>query len=300
MTQQKALVIATYSRRMRLRLDDDREVDARIKGKRLKPVCGDQVEACPIPGEDDWLITTIGKRDNELTRPNLRGQTDVLAANIDSLLVVAAPEPQADWYIVDRYLCAAELMGIVAAVIYNKTDLDAADAAVGEELENYAQIGYQVVRCSASENRGIDAVQRLLEGRCAIIVGQSGVGKSSIINRLLGDTVQRTATVSDKTREGRHTTVNSIMLSLPGGGSVIDSPGVRDYAPALDDARAAVAGFREIVASAQDCRFANCRHLREPGCAVKAAVDDGCIRPRRYESYKRVFRLTEQLTGDRY
>lgn len=293
-----ATVIATFSRRMSLRLTDGTEVDARIKGKRLKPVCGDRVAASPIDGETDWLITGIEKRRNELTRPNMRGQVEVLAANLDYLIVVAAAEPKADWFIVDRYLCAAELMGIEAAVIYNKTDLVA--ELPQAELSTYAAIGYAVVTCSAAKNTGTDDVRALLENHCAIIVGQSGVGKSSIINCLIGFEAQRTSQISDKTREGRHTTVNSVMISLPGGGAIIDSPGVRDYAPALESSAIASQGFREIRDAAQQCHFANCRHLREPRCAVKERVESGTISARRYESYKRIVNLTEQLGEGRY
>ena len=300
MTEVSGTVIATYSRRMRLRLADGREVDARIKGKRLKPVCGDRVVAEPIDKEQDWLITAIAPRDNELTRPNMRGQTEVLAANLDYLVVVAATEPRADWFIVDRYLCAAELMGVDAAVVYNKVDLETNPASADPELLIYREIGYDVIRCSALDGSGTAVLSKLLSDRCSIIVGQSGVGKSSIINRLLGDDKQRTSAISGKTGEGRHTTVNSEMIDLPGGGSVIDSPGVRDYAPALDSSTVAAAGFREITRAAQHCRFANCRHLREPGCAVKAGMEEGAISARRYDSYKRVINLTEQLTDGRY
>ena len=293
MSEQHATVIATFSRRMSLRLGDGTEVEARIKGKRLKPVCGDKVMAERIAGESDWLITGIEARDNELTRPNVRGQVEVLAANLDYLVVVGAAEPKADWFIIDRYLCAAELMNIAAAVVYNKIDLDA--SAGGEELKNYAAIGYDTAQCSANTGQGIDAVRELLAGRCAIIVGQSGVGKSSIINCLLGNQLQKTSAVSDKTGEGRHTTVNSAMISLPGSGSVIDSPGVRDYAPALESSVLAARGFREISELAHRCRFANCRHLREPDCAVKDALEEKEISPRRYESYKRILNLTEQF-----
>jgi len=282
-----ATVIATFSRRMRLRLDDGAEVDARIKGKRIKPVCGDRVEAEPIDSESDWLITKIAERRNELTRPNMRGKVEVLAANLDYLVVVAAAEPKADWFIVDRYLCAAELMGIDACVVFNKSDLGT--SSVLYELDTYFDIGYDVVACSALTGEGIDNVRNLLKTHCAIIVGQSGVGKSRIINSLLGDDVQKTSA-----------TVNSVMISLPGGGVIIDSPGVRDYAPALESSTIASQGFREIRDAAQECKFANCRHLREPGCAVKERCESGAISPRRYESYKRIVNLTEQLAEGRY
>ena len=275
-----ATVTATFSRRMRLRLDDGREVDARIKGKRIKPVCGDIVDAEPIDNEHDWLITNITERRNELTRPNMRGQIEVLAANLDYLVVVAAAEPKPDWFIVDRYLCAAELMGIDACVVFNKSDLGTSSALY--ELDTYFDIGYDVVACSALSGDGLDNVRQLLATHCAIIVGQSGVGKSSIINSLLGNEVQKTSEISDKSREGRHTTVNSAMLALPGGGWVIDSPGVRDYAPSLESSTIAAQGFREIRDAAQECRFANCRHLREPGCAVKNRSEAGEISPVSY------------------
>lgn len=285
---------------MRLLLANGDQVDARIKGKRLKPVCGDRVEAEPIVNESDWLITSIATRDNELTRPNLRGQIEVLAANLDYLLVVAAPEPRPDWYVVDRYLCAAELMGARAGLAYNKIDLEPDSASSNVELETYARVGYDVVQCSALRNQGTDEIAGLLRNRSAIIVGQSGVGKSSIINRLTCDAKLRTSPLSDKTGEGRHTTVNSVMIFLPGGGSVIDSPGVRDYAPALDSLTEAAHGFPEIAAAAQRCKFANCGHLREPGCAVKESVENGTISERRYKSYKRVMNLSSRLAESRY
>ena len=292
------LVVATYSRRMQLLLPDGRRVDARIKGKRIKPVCGDRVEAEPIPDEPDWLITAVCARRNELTRPNLRGKIEVLAANIDRLLVMAAPAPVPDWSIVDRYLCAAELTGASAAVIFNKSDLRAAES-VDEVLNDYTRIGYQAVRCSAKQRLNIDAIAALMRHGVSIIVGQSGVGKSSLINRLQQDDRQRVSAVSDKSGEGRHTTVNSAMLQLPGGGAVIDSPGVRDYAPALRPDEV-VAGYREISTAGRDCRFANCRHLREPACAVKEAVEKGTISKRRYDSYRHLLALTEKLTRKTY
>ncbi len=299
MPSSNATVIAAYSRRMRLRLDDGARVDARIKGKTLKPVCGDEVVAETLDDEEDWLITGILERRNELSRPNARGETEVLAANVDMLVVVAAATPKPDWFIVDRYLCAAELMGVAAAVVYNKTDLDVPDS-VDAALSAYASIGYETIRVSARGGDGLDELATLLGGRTAIVVGQSGVGKSSIINQLSDAAEQKTATISGKRGEGKHTTVNSVMIALRSGGTVIDSPGVRDYAPALQSADDAQVGFREISVAAHECRFANCRHRREPDCAVKAGVEAGRIDARRYESFRRALALAERLGKGKY
>ncbi len=287
---QSATVVATYSRRMSVLLPEGLVVDARIKGKKLKPVCGDRVSIEPIDKEDDWLIMAIDERRNELTRPNTRGQIEVLAANVDLLIVVASVLPRPDWFIVDRYLCAAEIMRVDGAVVFNKTDLETKDDSITTELDCYEQIGYAIASTSAVTGAGIADVDELVNEQTAIIVGQSGVGKSSIINALLGHEQQKTSGISGKTREGRHTTVNSVMLELPGGGRVIDSPGVRDYAPVLDSIGAVESGFREIHDLGSGCQFHNCRHLHEPGCAVKQSVESNEVSERRYESYKRCLR----------
>jgi len=294
------LVTGAYSRRMELSLADGRVVTARIKGKRLKPVCGDRVRAHPIVNEPDWILTEILPRDNELTRPDSRGRTEVLAANLSLVVVMAAPAPVPDWYVVDRYLAAAESMGAEAIVAYNKIDIGCPDASDDQALAAYRQAGYRVLACSAREDSGLDELATALRGHVAIFVGQSGVGKSSVINRLAAGAKQKTARLSSGTGEGRHTTVSSVMIDLPGGGQVIDSPGVRDYAPALDAVTAVISGFREIAGLGNDCRFANCRHMKEPGCAVKRAVDEGRLDARRYESYRRLLRSSEALAARKY
>lgn len=290
-----ALVIAAYGRRMGLRLGDGTEAVGRVKGKTTQPVCGDNVEVRPIPKEPEWLITRILPRDNQLTRPNLRGKVEVLAANLDGLVVVAADSPSPDWFIVDRYICAAELIGAAVAIVFNKIDVGNILPGSEQALADYARIGYPIVRCSAKSNVNLDALRRFLANRTAIIVGQSGVGKSSLINVLVGNSKRPVAAVSSSSGEGRHTTVNSVLLTLPDGGAVIDSPGVRDYAPAIDNPADVAQGFREIREAAEDCKFSNCRHLQEPACNVKKQVDDGLVSERRYESYRRLLFSAERL-----
>lgn len=296
----EALVIATFSRRMLLRLDCGSDQYGRVKGKRLKPVCGDRVACEPIDNEPDLLITEILPRDNELSRPDSRGRAEVLAANLSCIAVVVSAIPEPDWFITDRYLCAAELMGVRGAVIYNKIDVAPPDEQSRAVLNEYRDIGYTVFECSAKKQANLEPVNDFLAAHTAILVGQSGVGKSSMINRLLGEARLKTGELSDSRGEGKHTTVNSAMLFLPGGGRVIDSPGVRDYAPAIEQPESVVHGFREISIAGQHCRFANCRHLQEPGCAVKEAVQEGQISDRRYRSFRRLLNLTRQLTEQRY
>ena len=287
-------MIGAFSRRMQVRLSNDREVPAKLKGKKIRPVCGDRVLLSPLAGEAEWLISRICERRNELARPDSRGKREVLAANLDLMIVMAAAEPTPDWFVVDRYLAAAENMRINATIAFNKTDLDNA-VQHDDALNVYERCLYSVVSCSAKTGVGIEELARLMAAGTSIIVGQSGVGKSSIINRLVGDTTLKTNEISDSTGEGRHTTVASVLLDLPGGGSVIDSPGVRDYAPAIDTTDQAIRGFREINEIGRDCRFANCRHVREPDCAVKKAVENGRINERRYRSYRRLVSLAREL-----
>ena len=296
---EEALVSATFSQRMRLRLNDGREVIGRLKGKKIRPVCGDRVTAQSITDEPEWLITEIMPRHNELARPDKRGRIEILAANISLIAAVTAAAPTPDWYIVDRYLAAAEFMGVAALVIYNKTDLTEESLLSTTELDEYRRIGYPVVRCSATTGANLDELHRCLRQQTAIIVGQSGVGKSTIINHLIRNADQQTAELSRSSGEGQHTTVNSVMLELPDGGAVIDSPGVRDYAPAVHAPGLVARGFREIDDLAPNCRFANCRHLREPDCAVKSAVENAGVSPRRYESYRRLLALAQKLADSR-
>jgi ribosome biogenesis GTPase len=264
-----------------------------LSGRRLRPVCGDWVTWQRPVDDSDGLVTRIDPRKTELARPSRRGDREVLAANLSQVIVVAAPRPPPDPFLVDRYLAAAEMMGTAACIAYNKTDLD--PAGLSMDLAEFEALGYPVLRVSARDNTGMDELRHRLEAHTSILVGHSGVGKSSIINTLLPDADLRTAALSAATGEGRHTTTASVLHRLPTGGELIDSPGVRDYAPPPIPVRNVSAGFREIAARQARCRFSNCLHLEEPGCAVKEAVQTDEMSARRYESYRRLVRLMEKL-----
>jgi ribosome biogenesis GTPase len=286
-------VVAAYGQRLLVEDGETRRHPAFVARRGLRLVCGDRVRWLATAECDDSAVVERLPRSTELTRTDSRGRGEVLAANITQLVVVCAPRPEPDPFIIDRYLAAAEVMGAAAAIVCNKADLD--DPAPAGLLEEFESLGYPVLRASAVAGTGVAALEALLEGHSSILVGQSGVGKSSLLNALLPGIEAATAGISSATGEGRHRTTATTLHRLACGGELLDSPGVRDFAPALDDPRLAAAGFREIVAASHDCRFANCRHMREPGCAVKAGVEDGRIAPRRYESYRRLLRLTEDL-----
>ncbi|MFW5452929.1 ribosome small subunit-dependent GTPase A [Thioalkalivibrio sulfidiphilus] len=248
-------------------------------------VCGDRVEWSPSDSGND-VVTAILPRHNLLQRLDPRGQTRPVAANLDQVVVVIARRPPPQWPLVDRYLVAIEHLDARALLVVNKADLepDASDPQPGME-ERYRQLGYPVLHTSASAGLGLDDLRGELKDRTSILVGQSGVGKSSLIQALLPGETLRIGEVSEATGEGRHTTTAASLYHLPGGGDLIDSPGVRDFTPPPLPAEDLARGFVEFRAYLGQCRFHNCNHDREPGCAIKAAVESGEISGERYRSY---------------
>jgi len=232
-----------------------------------------------------------------LYRSNARGGVEPVLANITRLLVVIAPVPPADPFITDRYLAAAESAGITATPVLNKAELGIGEA-LQRQLEVYAAVGYESVTVSAETGEGVGALLAACAGEVAALVGQSGVGKSSLVRRLAPDVEVEIGGLM-REEEGRHTTTVSRLYELAGGGSLIDSPGVRDFAPAVDHLDPRHLGFREVARLAPGCRFLDCRHMREPGCAVRQAVESGTMDARRYESYRRLRRLSEDFADVR-
>jgi len=268
-----------------------------LAGRRdVRPVVGDHVTF--IPGGEDATgrITGVARRDNCLARIDSRGGAEPLAANLTQLLVIVASQPPPDALVIDRYLCAARLLDMRASIIHNKIDLDGACApALTALLDEYRSIGYRVFAASAASGEGLAEISAALADEITSFVGQSGVGKSSLVNALIPGAQQSVGRISDKSGEGRHTTTTALAHRLGDSGMVIDFPGVRGYSPPLPEPASVQSGYLEIAALSGACRFADCLHDDEPDCAVKAAVADARISQRRYQSYVHLLRLARRL-----
>lgn len=288
------LVIASHGRLCRVRTDMHGELLARPRNRHQLPVCGDRVRLLRDAQHDAVLLDGIEPRLGELYRSDSRGRGELLAANVSLLLVVMAPLPEPDLFIVDRYLSAAACSAIRAMVVVNKCDLPVA-AATQAELAAFAACGYTVHRCSTLTGQGIAELRNAMQGTTAMLVGQSGVGKSSLLLRIAPDCGAATGELV-RDAEGRHTTTTARLHALDETTALIDSPGVRDFAPAIDRLDSGSLGFVELSRLSGQCRFADCRHLKEPDCAVRAAVDCGQMSARRYEGYRRLRRLHSDLS----
>lgn len=281
------LVVARYRRHVVVEAAGGERFLCQTAKRSLQPLVGDTVE-WRRDGPDIGTVTSIAPRQSTLSRIDSRGRCELVAANLTQLLAIAAPSPAPDWVVVDHYLVAAEIGGIEGVVVLNKADL--LDGAPGH-LECYRRAGYAVHLTSTVSGAGLEALVEALAGQRGVLVGQSGVGKSSLLNALVEDAAQSVGELTGKGSQGRHTTSTATLYRLPNGGELIDSPGVRNFAPCIEDPAELQRGYREFRDLLGRCRFDDCRHLAEPSCAIKAAVEAGAICRRRYASYQRLHAL---------
>ena len=282
-------------------MDDGRDVECHIKGnfrirgiRSTNPVAvGDYVEVQTLPDGTQW-IKEIEERRNYIIRhsTNLSKESHILAANIDQVaLIVTINHPVTSTTFIDRFLATCEAYRVRALLIFNKLDLltDEEKKQLNDLRTLYESLGYDTLGISAkninSEAINAEALNALLSGKTTLLSGNSGVGKSTLLNALFGKELTRTGKISDAHDKGMHTTTFSEMYFLPDGGAVIDTPGIKGFG-SVDMTKEEVSHyFREFFATAKDCRFGNCTHTNEPGCAVQEALVRGDIAISRYESY---------------
>ncbi len=280
-----------------VKTDSGQLIDCKLKGNfRLKgirstsPVAvGDYVQIV-TNAEGTAMITAIDDRKNYIIRksPNLSKQSQIIAANLDqAFLLVTIKYPETSTIFIDRFLAGAEAYRIPVVLVFNKTDL------LNEEERHYQQmmmnlyetIGYHCVEISAETGQGMEVIDALLAQKVTLLSGNSGVGKSTLINVLIPHAEQRTAEISDAHGTGIHTTTFSEMIALPHGGYVIDTPGIKGFGTFDIEPEELTSYFKEIFAFSKDCKFNNCTHTHEPGCAVRTAVENHYISESRYQSY---------------
>ncbi|MEP1593126.1 MAG: small ribosomal subunit biogenesis GTPase RsgA, partial [Halieaceae bacterium] len=229
-------------------------------------------------------------RDSELCRPDPYGKLKPVAANIDQIFIVIAPFPEPHANLIDRYLVAAENVGIEPVILLNKTDLLQTDQALQQRmdtlLEIYPTLEYRVLR--ASKLGAMEELHDALKGRTSVFVGQSGVGKSSLVNTLLPDADLRVGALSESTQKGIHTTTTAQLFHLPTGGTLIDSPGIREFGLWHMSKEQVEQGFREFQPYLGTCKFRDCQHEHEPGCAILEAAETGNVAEHRLDSYRRI------------
>lgn len=293
----KGLVIKNTGSWYSVLTDDGVVVESKIKGNfRLKgirstnPVAvGDRV-CIVMNAEGTAFITEIEDRRNYIIRKssNLSKQSHILAANVDqAFLIVTVNFPETSTTFIDRFLASAEAYRIPVVLVFNKTDLLSDEELHYQQMmmHLYETVGYQCVAISASKGEGVEGLLPLLKDKVTLFSGNSGVGKSTLLNRLIPGVNLRTAEISDAHHTGMHTTTFSEMLALPDGGWAIDTPGIKGFGT-FDIERGELTGyFREIFRFSKDCRFSNCTHTHEPNCAVRQAVENHYIAESRYNSY---------------
>lgn len=293
----KGLVIKNTGSWYTVKTDDGQLIESKIKGNfRLKgirstnPVAvGDYVEII-INQEGTAFISAIEDRRNYIIRksPNLSKQSHILAANVDqALLVVTVNYPQTSTTFIDRFLASAEAYSVPVVLVFNKHDLLSEEELHYEKMmcTLYETVGYKCVEISAETGEGVEQLFPILKDKISLLSGNSGVGKSTLINRLIPHASQRTAEISDAHNTGMHTTTFSEMIELPGGGYLIDTPGIKGFGTFDIEKEELTSYFKEIFHFSKDCRFSNCTHTHEPGCAVIKAVEDHFIAASRYQSY---------------
>jgi len=281
------LVITRYARHAKIEDTQGRRIICSIRPNLTSLVAGDRI-VWQIEGDGQGVVISCYPRQSVLGRPDKQKVLKPVAANITQLMIVVAPKPEISWSLLDSYLVVAEHLNLHACIVLNKIDL-ADEALLAQLKQQYEPLGYDLLFTGHDNNNGYQSLENALKNHISVFVGQSGVGKSSLITKMLPleDDIQ-TGEISAKTDLGRHTTSNSTFYHLPFGGGLIDSPGVREFGlwhmPSSEIAR----GYREFKPYLSQCKFRNCTHRDSPGCALLIAVKEKLVSSKRYENYVKI------------
>jgi ribosome biogenesis GTPase len=291
--QQSGIVISRYGQHADIEDDEGNILRCNIRRTINSLICGDKIRwrrAKLAQNELQGVIEAVHERHSVLTRPDYYDGVKPVAANIDQIIIVSSVLPDFNPDIIDRYLVASEDVEIEPVILLNKIDLltPELEQKINSYIKLYKDIGYSFHLVSNKTEDGIEQVKSLLSNRMSIFVGQSGVGKSSLTNSLLPDCQIDTKEVSQNSRLGQHTTTVARLYHFPSGGELIDSPGIRDFALWHLDVDRVTWCFKEFRDYQGGCKFRDCKHLDDPGCIIRKAVDEGHIDRRRYDSYHRI------------
>ncbi len=289
-------VIAHFGRNWAVEDDHGQVLLCHTRRHCAPPCVGDRVEWQPTdPGHG--IVVEVLPRHTLLIRPGRAGKTRPVVANLDQVMIVLAPYPAYDLLLADQYLVVCEQHSLQPIILFNKTDLlNPADRQrIEEELAPYRN-SYPLLFASAKTGEGMGALQSLLKNKTSMFAGQSGVGKSSLLKNLVPDLDIRTGELSSGTRRGRHTTTSAMLFHLRGSGDIIDTPGVAIFGLAGIDPRKLAYGYKEFRPYIARCRFNDCRHTGDLGCAVKQAVDKGEISLARYRRYLKLLQKLPKIS----
>lgn len=290
---QTARVISHHGRQLYAETENLEKIKCKIRQNLGDIACGDYVliqQAHNTTGESQNVVVAVKERTNLLKKTGFAGAIKPVAANIGQLVIVTALKPKPNPYLIDRYLTAAENLPANALIVINKVDLMNVETRplVEELTELYQNIGYRVIGTSIKQNIGLEELAEALSNTTSILVGLSGVGKSSIVKAILPKEEIKIGETSEATGEGKHTTTVSALYHLKDNGIIIDSPGVRDFTPTNKSLDEITNGFIDVRRFNGACKFSNCSHQNEPGCAMKQAIIDGKLNHLRFNNYLRL------------
>ncbi len=294
--EREGLVVAHYGTQVAVESEPGHSQRCHLRANLQGLVTGDRVVWCE--GDPVGVVVAQLERESVLSRPDPYGKLKPVAANIDQIILVIAPFPEPHANLIDRYLVAAETVDIEPVILLNKTDLLRDDPALQQRMDAllaiYPTLGYRVLRTTIKDD-ALEELHRELRERVSVFVGQSGVGKSSLVNVLLPEAELRVGALSESTQKGIHTTTTAQLFHLTAGGSLIDSPGIREFGLWHMTRDEVERGFREFQPLLGHCKFRDCQHQQEPDCAILQAMESGAISERRMDSYRRIVASLDEL-----